>query len=814
VIEDQGQPDVFAFWGKASHAKVGEETVPLPLICHLIDTAVVAELLFDVVLGPRCRAKLTAAFGSLGDVRKWVALLCALHDIGKLSPAFQALRADIALRQLDGVAAADVDYLHRRKPNKGRTDTFHGVLTTIHMRRILEDWGAPGDVPQRLGLALGGHHGFFDSAAGLQEAMDARNHHGGVRWAKWVDEMCHRVAGSLGLTDPSSQPWSKVRLSPEAEVAIAALTTISDWVASGFLGKLGTDGALPNLAEYVQQSRKRAAEVIAQLDWARWQPPANIDFKALFDKGPRPFQRAVEKMITGKKTAGILVVEAPTGEGKTKIALQCATAMVRSLGLAGFYLGMPTRATSNQAFTEVKEFLVRLDESLPVKLLHGTAAEYLAVERQLLKDARAEFLTIEDVGRDAPDGGGEQDAREWFTRLKGLLASLAVGTVDRILQAGIRSRFVPVSLIGLSNKVVIVDEVHAYDTFMSTLLDRLLWWLGRFDVPVILLSATLPSKRRDELIRHWRAGANGNHPDELASSPSPDSYPRAVWADAQRYDVADASVSELNANRTARLDRIADDSLVSWLVNQAGQDQCVAVIHNLVRRAETTHEALGAAIDQLPDTERPELIVITGQLSNAARAKAEVRLRQLFGPNCTRPRRAIIVGTSVLEQSLDLDFDVMVSDLAPIDNLIQRLGRLHRFRRIVTPPSLYIIGVADTASGPRFPAHTTRVYQEMVLLRTWALLRGREELRLPNEVPGLVDAVYGEAASVECPPGWETRWTHAEAKLARVLLDHKMQAVANYLPPPTRAHELRELTLDPKSRAHTRRPDGRRRRNG
>jgi CRISPR-associated endonuclease/helicase Cas3 len=710
VTDDQDQPDIFAFWGKAGRAKAGEEVVPLPLVCHLIDTAVVAELLFEVVLGPRCRAELAAAFGPLGNARRWVALLCALHDIGKLSPAFQALRPDIALRQLRGAARSDVDYLHRRAPSKGRTDTFHGVLTTIHIRRILTDWGAAEDVALRVALALGGHHGFFDSAASVQEAMDARNHHGGNRWAKWVDEMCRQVSASLGMSDPSFGPWSKVKLSSGAEIALAGLTTVSDWVASGLVIEPGQVDAQSDLVEYVRLSRIRASEALAKMDWARWQPPADIAFSALFDESPRPLQEAVEELIKRKKTAGILVVEAPTGEGKTKIALQCATAMVGTLGLSGFYLGMPTRATSNQAFAEIRELLGRLDERLPVKLLHGTAAEHLASERQALKDARAELLTIEDVGRDSPGGHQDLDAREWFTRLKGLLASLAVGTVDRILQAGIRSRFVPVSLIGLSNKVVIVDEVHAYDTYMSTLLDRLLWWLGRLDVPVILLSATLPSKRRDELICHWRAGATGLHPDEVKSPPTLYAYPRAMWADAHGYDEATAPVSQVNADRTVRLGRVAEDDLAPWIVAQAKQDQCVAVVHNLVRRADETYTAVSKAIEQIPERERPELIHITGQLSNATRARAEMRLRHLFGPEGVRPRRAIVIGTSVLEQSLDLDFDVMVSDLAPIDNLIQRLGRLHRFRKILMSPLLAITGVADTPGGPRFPAHTSRVY--------------------------------------------------------------------------------------------------------
>jgi len=130
--------DVRAVWGKKF-----KRTKAHPLICHAIDTAAVAELLLDVLVGPHCRAELLDGFAPLKDARGWVAALCGLHDLGKFSPAFQALQEELAITSLGESIAPSIRLLTQFK-NVGRTDTPHGLLTAVHMRTMLEEWGAAG----------------------------------------------------------------------------------------------------------------------------------------------------------------------------------------------------------------------------------------------------------------------------------------------------------------------------------------------------------------------------------------------------------------------------------------------------------------------------------------------------------------------------------------------------------------------------------------------------------------------------------------------------------------------------------------------
>lgn len=805
-----GQPDVRAAWGKA-----GKEQVPHPLICHAIDTAAVAERLLDVLLGPTCRDELLAGLEPLGKPAGWVAVLCGLHDLGKLSPAFQALRDDLALNWLGEAAAVDIRRLSSHK-GAGRTDTLHGLLTAIHLERMLRRWSAQREVADTLASVLGGHHGIFPMAESLSQAKDAINHHGGEKWAGWRDALVDELVRLWNLPEASPHSWGKVKIGIGAAVGLAGLASVSDWIASDTTN-FPYAGTTVELGAYMEGARELAEQAVRRSDWSSWRPPADTSFRNLFprtDGGPRPIQQVVERLGNSRSTLGIMIVEAPTGEGKTKVALQRAATVVGQLGLTGMYVGMPTRATSNHVFDEIGGFLGDQAAELRARLLHSSADEHLAAEALRAGSATTETYPV-DVGHDGP-GDGEVLARDWFTRKRGLLAPVAVGTVDQALKTVIRSWHVFVGLAGLSSKVLVLDEVHAYETYMSTLLDRLLWWAGRLGIPVILLSATLPSIRRAELVLSWCAGRNGGAPDDVPALPEFSQYPRVTWSDGVDHQVCGAEVSELNAGRIVHLIRLDDDQVINWLLQRTELGGCAAVIHNIVRRAETTFDQLKNEVARLPEGQRPELIFLTGRVAPKTRHEVEERLRRAFGPEATqRPRRAIVVGTQVLEQSLDLDFDLMVSDLAPVDSLIQRMGRVQRHSRAeraahLHEPVLAITGVTDTTLGPQFPSYTTSVYQRMLLLRTWAVLRDKKEVRSPEQVPQLVDAVYGPPDAVAWPPGWEKQWYKAADQLIRARENNQYDARTIYLPQPQNNREIGELTERPTSPRRTRRERGRR----
>ncbi|TVT22902.1 CRISPR-associated helicase Cas3', partial [Amycolatopsis rhizosphaerae] len=718
------------------------------------------------------------------------------HDLGKFSPGFQALRADLAVELLGEPVVADVRRV-RPVPGTGRTDTPHGSLTGFHLDGMVRSWGADPSFSSWLAWALGGHHGYFQSAETRRQARDAINDHGGPRWAAWRTWMVRTFAALRGLPDPASLPWERVRLDLAGAVGLAGLTSVADWIASG-TQRFPYAGADVDLAGYVGTARELARKAVEGLDWVRWHPPADTSFRSLFKEDPRPAQEAVEVLAQKQDRPSILVLEAPTGEGKTKASWQWSASVVRQQSLSGLFHGMPTKATSNQALGEVRKFLNRHAADLRARLLHSSAEEHLA-----------------DIGRDEhEDDDGAAVAADWLVRRWGLLAPVGVGTVDQALKAAIRSRFVYVALTALSGKVLVVDEVHAYDTYMSRLLDRLLTWLGRLGVSVVLLSATLPSQRRAELVQAWSAGATGQVPTKVPPVTSTATYPRLTWSDGRTHHVEPPfAVSKLNKKRRARIAHLGMDGAAEWALAQVKGGGCAVVIHNLVRRVTETEQHLVALIKALPHDQRPELITVTGKLTPKERRRREDLLRQYFGPGGARPARAIVIGTQVLEQSLDLDFDAMASDLAPIDSVIQRMGRLWRHRPIdeQTPPVLAITGVEDTDRGPRFPAYTVTVYADFLLLRTWAVLRDQPELTSPENVSELVDLVYGADDVIPCPPGWEARWDAARKKRDAALTNDDRLAAEVFLPLVTAHVRLADLTVRPGSASRTRKDSGKRR---
>lgn len=738
----------------------------------------VAERVFDLLLGPGCRDAVENSLRPLGNARRWAAYLAGVHDLGKFTPTFQALRADLALEAFGEEADGDIRWLSRFG-HLPRTDTPHGLMTAVHLGGALEAWGASRPVARAIATVLGGHHGFFPDAASIQRARDSPGHHGKAKWSIWRDRMLRDLALLHDLPDPGTLPWGDVRFGLDFGVALAALTTISDWIASDERNFPYASKGI-DLVAYARRSGEQAESAVAKLAWQPWSPPEDTGYRALFDEDPRPVQQRVEELVGGSRGPVLLLVEAPTGEGKTKAALQAVAALARRLGCNGAYVAMPTRATSKQTRDVFGDLLRAHGDPSRVHLVHSTADQ----------DPRPS-----EVGVDSPEPQDDH-VREWFVRSKNLLVPLGVGTVDQLLKAAFRSRFGFVRLGGLSGKVVVLDEVHAYDTFMSTLIDRLLAWLGHLGVPVVLLSATLPAARRAELVAAWRSGALDHHPTGVPAAPDRDPYPRITLAGVGGpVRCEPASVSELNAEREVRLHHIPEDEVVeralAWCRGTGGS---VAVIHNLVRRAEDTARRVEEAVHALPEEDRPEVLLIHAKLDPPARRQeVEARLRAAFGPGGTR-KRAVVVGTQVLEQSLDLDFDAMITDLAPVDSLVQRLGRLRRHRRDGELLAA-VTGVEDAPTGPEFPPGTHKVYAQMVLLRTWAVLRDSMVLRCPDEVPALIDEVYGDGPA--CPPGWELAWREAEERMARAREKRKVEAEERYLPFPGGPTRIRHLTTRP-----------------
>ncbi len=718
-----------------------------PLICHLIDVAAVADSLWRNSLAPGLRDDLGAGLGlAAPTAAKLVALVAGLHDLGKLSPEFQ-LRDPAAADRL-GSAGLHTAGEWVRLP--------HGIISAATLPELLtSECGVEMKASRRLADIIGGHHGVFATSKQVQSV--GINHLGGKSWS---DARRRHVRALVALLAPRC-PMAAAAPDSAAALALAGLVSVADWIASmseRFPFAAGGEDRVSDLdlRDYADQSHERAQEVLAELGWLGLNLSSKTaGFSDLFPGlAARPLQEAAVDLVPAMGAPGIVVIEAPMGEGKTEAALYLADQAERSWGRLGTYVALPTQATSNQMLGRVRQFLTgrHIGDGIVLQLLHGHAA--LSAELELM---RRLGKVVGVAGADGPEGQpAAVVAEEWFSqRKRGLLAPYGVGTIDQGLLAALQTRHAFVRLFGLAGKTVIIDEVHAYDVYMSSLLERLLEWLGALGTFVVLLSATLPSARRKALLEAFQRGG-----EIEALSPAAD-YPCLTWIGAGASGARSVNCSE-NSARRLRIDwipagRTGAEELAAEAVQKTADGGCLAIICNTVDRAQSIFETIQRQLPGRADDDLPMVDLLHSRFLFNDRQQRETRTLKRFGKPAAgihRPGRAVLVATQIVEQSLDLDFDFMITDLAPADLILQRSGRLHRHQREGRPggdqPVLQIVAPVLEAPAPRFDPGTRAVYDDHVLLRTWLALRDLSEVQIPEAVQSLIEQVYDERP---CPAG-------------------------------------------------------------
>ena len=710
-------------WGKA-----GDGALHHPLLFHMLDVGNVAGEIYSGLLSARARSVLSAAPTMTAA---HIAFVVSLHDLGKASPAFQLKRPDL-LR--DWGAA----YPWPRSTQEAASDSSvnHGTVGAAVLPGVLEDLlGMDRQAALNVASAIAGHHGrfaTFNETDGV--SAGARKVRSGVGRQEW-DQLRRRVAEQLRevFAVGALPDWT-----PDGAAAfvLAGLTSVADWIGSNerwfpYRPDLSLD-------QYGAVSMANARTALTELGLSPWVPRSQT-FSERFGFAPRPAQEAADLVARDLDEPAIVVIEAEMGSGKTETAFNLVAEWALDGQASGTYVALPTRATSNQMFTRAVSFIERSTgtASAQVQLIHGLA-RLTADFEHLLDVPPPEPVNLTAVYDDART---EVRADEWFTaRKRSLLSPWGVGTVDALLTAALRVRHGSVRMFGLLDKAVIVDEVHAYDVYMSTLLDRLLQWLGYLKVPVVLLSATLPAERRSELLSSW-----ADRP--VSVSPG---YPGISWA----TPTQEGAVTVPSASpRTVKLDHragVQEPSDIAHIpVGAVADGGCVLVVCNTVRRAQDTFAAVKHQLEGVRWGDQTDVHLLHARLLFADRDDRERHVLDSFGPRGNRPDRAIVVATQVVEQSLDLDFDLIVSDLAPVDLLLQRMGRLHRHARPRPPhlsePELVVVGFSRGSDGSAvFPAGSVTVYGQHLLVRTIAWTADRHSVQIPHDLPVLVDGVYGD----------------------------------------------------------------------
>jgi len=576
----------FTMWGKwrgSNHYH--------PLLCHMLDVAHIAERLYPAIAG--CVLMPRREGSVLFDTvhQKWISFLAGLHDLGKSSPAFQ-VHPSLSPPDINFVrsrlteAGLHWPRLRDRRGTSRQVLTPHGAITASVLPDILiKSYGFRSDAARAFARVVGAHHGFFATSSDLQAVTSRAT--GDAPWIELRLSIVEELANVLGI--PQSPPAPP---DPATALALAGFIAVADWIGSmeqyfPYAVSPGSDANVLDFYNYAAESGHRAERAVRELRWlATAALSSATTFEALFpDIVPNPLQRAVIAISTDLCEPTLIIVEAPMGEGKTEAAMYLAQHFAARLGQHGCYFALPTQATSNQMFSRVRAFVERARTGeVNLQLLHGHAA--LSAEFETLLKKGAEALPIKiygDAGR-YPEGGEDAStvvAAEWFTyRKRGLLTPFGVGTVDQALMAVLQTKHYFVRLFGLAGKTVIIDEVHAYDAYMTTLIERLLEWLASLGSSVVLLSATLPAARREALAAAYVRGLGVK-----AQGASSARYPRLTWANTRGHKTQPISPSE-RSRRRIDLEWISLASLSGHVASALKHGGCVAVICNTVARAQ------------------------------------------------------------------------------------------------------------------------------------------------------------------------------------------------------------------------------------
>lgn len=552
-------------------------------------------------------------------------------------------------------------------------------------------------VPRYVAEILGQHHGFnpqVDDKRGDAESF------GGPRW---FDERKKLVSA---LKECLKADWPTFDSAAQARI-VAGLTSVADWIGSGAFFENPNEDWQPNITAALNDAGFIKPVIRCGLSFAEVFDPINRVMQ------PREPQSLFIEQVSGP---GVYILEAQMGMGKTEVALYAAYQLLAQDKVTGIYFALPTQLTSNKIYDRFNAFLEQI-----------VGAE--TPERDLLLHSGS-WLQDTEIGEEGSPGGA------WFNQHKrGLLAPFAVGTIDQALMAVMNVKHSFVRAFGLAGKVVILDEVHSYDLYTGTILNELVAFLRQIDCTVIILSATLSQARREALLQQITTRT---------------AYPliTAAPGGGKNNQLVETGVPAADCP-PVRLRTCNNDELVlEEAFRRAAQGQQVLWIENTVAEAQQRYLDLASRAAQ----EGCETGLLHSRFTPQHRAINEDRWVALYGrpgwsqrANCGR----ILVGTQVLEQSLDIDADFLVSRFAPTDMLLQRLGRLWRHagtpRHVSARPECWLLTpeLEDALTSPHSAfGLSARVYSPYVLCRSLEVWKKIQLIHLPSGIRPLIDQTY------------------------------------------------------------------------
>lgn len=764
----RGRVDSPRPWFARYWAKTGPEGTFHPVACHGLDVAASGRQLLQAKPVLLDRLSRVSGIKDRRALTDFVTFLLAIHDIGKVADSFQGLRLDL-MQRLQG-RTPRIRY-GERHDLLGFRLWNEVVLERPAIRSEVvpecEDPEAWVDLTAPWVHAVMGHHGVPVRPPLVQAPI------GDLFPDPVVADAQRLIAWLVERFLPNGFPFSVDPLETQCEAfqraswLMAGLAVVADWIGSNRdWFEICPDPR--DLDEYWDRARRRARAAVQEAGVASATVTEAGGLRSLWPEYQEPtdLQALAETLRLGSGPH-LCVIEEVTGGGKTEAALVLAHRLMAQGEGEGLYLALPTMATANamnRRVTPLQDRLYEPGRPSSMLLAHSKANLTLGLE-----------VAGTDDSQDTDEPSASQQCSEWLaeSRKKALLAHLGVGTVDQALVAILPIPHQSLRICGVAGKVLLVDEVHACDHYVRGLLCRLLEFHGGMGGSAILLSATLPAEQRQELLDAFARGAGIGSPTSAGSLDYPlvthlapsglSLHPvRARPEASRRVDVVPVRSREAAAREVEAA--LAEGGCACWVVN-------------------TIRDALEAYDRWSERIPAEKLLLFHSRFTVGDRIVIEAEVERRFGPKSGQKDRSgrLLIATQVVEQSLDLDFDLIVTDLAPIDLIVQRAGRLRRHARdrkgnkiegsdqrgparliVYTPEP---VPDADDSWLPDDLRLTSWVYPDPAEL--WLTAQWLEEhggFDLSKDARSLIESVYGPQARERVPAGLTLRREKAASK--------------------------------------------------
>lgn len=752
----------FRYWGKAKTSPeiAGTDYHLLPY--HCLDVAAVGYQ----VLGednPLCKdiAELLSIKPSL--LRQLFTFTLALHDLGKFAGSFQNLNVFDELGEKPCIKVYDAK--KARHDQLGFT-ILHQLVQQEHID--LAEWFPEHDeedVEEFIAALFNfsfGHHG-KPVKHGKKSANNIKKHLGkaSVLDAKtFVLDVLQLLPVDWHLLPVDDEEW--LLRFKQVSWYLSGLAVFCDWLGSD--NSIFQYKAEPEpLADYWAKALKLAQNAVAQTEVfnaVKAQPFNSI--KEQFGFSPSPLQQWSES-VEINSSGQLLILEDITGAGKTETALALTHRLIEAGHADGFYFGLPTMATSNAMFGRVASHYSKMlsDQGQPVSLVLAHGAREMNETFQQAKVAGFR----QDANYSEDDESTSLYCNQWLadSRKKALLSPVGVGTIDQPLLAILPSKHQSLRLLGLHRKVLIFDEVHSADEYMFELLDDLLTFHARHGGSAILLSATLAQKQRARLAKAWLKGA---HIEDIAL-PKSEHFPLATQVTLCGEVREDELSSRPELSRTIDVEFVHSEAdCVNQIVTAVQQRKCVVWIRNSVDDAYRAYQKVQAEIGNQEDC-----LLFHSRFVLGDRKEAENKVLDWFGKSSSQTIRAgkVLIATQVFQESIDADLDVMISDICPIDDLLQRSGRLMRHTR--NEQGQHHSNITEYRPSPKLIVHAPKWESEpeadwlvKSFRNTQAVYRSPGKLwlsmqkllqlgciKMPKHARELIEAVYSDQAMQNIP---------------------------------------------------------------